>query len=270
MSTAFENVKPWPTANAPIASTPGLGHNKPPMSIEALGELNDEIDKFPLEGGLTLRKRISDLLDSATRASATDDETAARCATLIKQMRTVETTIDNIHDKVKRPYLDSCTAITNGKKVVLGKLPAEMARVRGIADAYMRNKLAREQAEQRRLEAERAVARRKAEEDAAAEAAKAAEENRAPDPEIMEAPVTVAAKTVESAPTQVRSEFGGMASMSKKKIGVIVDYRKAWNAVKDDAGVREAVQKAVDARVRAKVTKIAGVEIKDDATLHVR
>jgi hypothetical protein len=270
MSTAFPDVKPWPGQNVPAAAGSQMGHNKPPMDVMAREEFDEALAKFPIEGGSTLKQRVANLLDSATRAKADDDESAGRCATLIKQLKAVETAIDGVHDTVKRPYLDSCSAITNAKKVVLGKLPTELARVRGIADTYMRAKLAREQAEQRRQEQERAQLRITAEQAAAAELAKAADQNRAPDPEIMEAPVTVAAKEVAAAPTQVRSEFGGMASMAKKKIGVIVDWKKAFNAVKDDAGVREAIQKAVDARVRAKITTIAGVEIKDDATLRVR
>jgi hypothetical protein len=46
VSTAFNDVKPWPTAKAPpeaVGSQPG--HNRPPLDIEARAAFDETIDQ---------------------------------------------------------------------------------------------------------------------------------------------------------------------------------------------------------------------------------
>lgn len=70
---------------------------------------------------------------------------------------------------------------------------------------------------------------------------------------------------------QIRSDFGASSSTRRIKVAVITDWKKAFNKVKDVPAVQEAVQKAINAVVRANpAAAIPGVEIRDDVAVTVR
>lgn len=263
MATAFPDVKPFPgTASQPAAP---MGHNRPPIEEQGVADFNDAIDRHA-----GLRKRITDLLGSASRASATDDETAGRCAELIRQMSAAEKVVDDERTSVKAPYLAAGRKIDDAAKTLVAELGTAKGKVRGLAEGYMREKLAREAAERRRIEEEQRREREAAEAAARAEREAAERENRAPDPEIIEAPIVAPVRPVEAAPTQVRSDLGAVASARRVKVAVVTDWAKAFKAVSKVAAVQEAIQKAVNGLVRAGQTDIPGVEIKEDIGLSVR
>jgi hypothetical protein len=92
---------------------------------------------------------------------------------------------------------------------------------------------------------------------------RAAAEHREPEP--VAPPPPPKAENV-----QVRSDFGAVASSTKRKVGVITDWNKAFRRVSKVPAVQEAVQKAVNALVRANETNIPGVEITEEVGLSVR
>lgn len=241
------------------------GGNRPPITDLAVIDFNEAIDST-----VGLRVRIGQLLDSATRAAATDDETAGRCAELIRQMTAVEKVVEGARAETKGPYLDAGRRVDDTARMLIGDVVTAKGAVRKSAEDYLRAKAAREAEAARQAEAERRRQEDAARAAAAAEAARAREEERAPDAEIMAAPAAVAAKPVEAAPVQVRSDLGALASARKVKIATIVDWPKAFKAVQSVPAVRDAVQKAVNALVRAGQASIPGVEIGDDIGLSVR
>jgi hypothetical protein len=257
----FDDVKPFSDSNPRVV----IGGNRPPIEDQGVTDFNDAID-----GHAGLRKRIYDLNDSATRAAATDDDSAGRCAELIRQMAAVEKVVDGERVTVKQPYLDAGRNIDAAAKTLVADLSNSKAKVRGIAETYMREKSAREAADARRIADEQRKEREAAEAAAAAEAALAAQQNRAPDPEIMEAPIMAPVRQAAPEPTQVRSDFGAVASARKVKVAVVMDWARAFKAVRTVPAVQEAIQKAVNALVRAGQTDIAGVEIKEEIGLSVR
>jgi ABC-type transporter Mla subunit MlaD len=256
--TVFDDVKPFPAAAA-------IGHNRPPIQEQGVTDFNQAID-----GHDGLRKRITDLIDSATRATATNDDTAGRCAELIRQMSAVEKVVDSERVSVKQPYLDAGRNIDASAKTLVALLSDSKAKVRGIAETYMRDKAAREAAEARRMAEIARQEREEAEARAHAEAALAAVENRVPDPEIMEAPAVIPIRQAPPETTQVRSDFGAVASARKTKVAVITDWDKAFKSVRTVPAVQEAIQRAVQALVRAGQTDIAGVKIREEIGMSVR
>jgi len=261
VSTAFPDVKAWPDANPRAV----IGDNRPPIEDQGVGDFNDAID-----GIKGLRQRVTDLLGSASRAVATDEDSAGRCAELIRQIGAVEKVVDEERTRVKAPYLNAGRRIDDAAKTLVADLSAAKLKVRGTAETYMREKLAREAAERREQEARERKEREAAEAAAAQEAADAEAEGREPDAAIMEAPITAPVRQSAPAPTQVRSDLGAVASARKVKVAVITDWPKAFKAVKSMPAVQDAIQKAVNALVRAGQTNISGVEIKDDIGLSVR
>lgn len=150
MATAFPDVKPFPGAAAQSAAP--MGHNRPPIEEQGVADFNDAIDRHA-----GLRQRIADLLGSASRAVATDDETAGRCAELIRQMSAAEKVVDGEREAVKRPYLTAGRHIDDAAKTLVSDLGTAKGKVRGIAETYMRQKAAEEAAARRRVEYAQAI-----------------------------------------------------------------------------------------------------------------
>jgi hypothetical protein len=229
----------------------GIGHNAPPPEEMARIDFNDAIDKH--EG---LRSRIATLVDSSTRAQATNDDEAGRCAELIRQMSAAEKVVDTERTSVKGPYLNAGRAIDDAAKTLVADLVNAKARVRRIAEDFMRE-------QQRKADEAARAARLEAERLASIERERAAAEHREPEP--VAPPPPPKAENV-----QVRSDFGAVASSTKRKVGVITDWNKAFRRVSKVPAVQEAVQKAVNALVRANETNIPGVEITEEVGLSVR
>ncbi|WP_374139446.1 hypothetical protein [Sphingomonas sp.] len=267
-----------------------VGGNRPPIHELAGMDFNEAIDAH--EG---LRARITALVDSSSRAVATDDETAARCAELIRQMGAAEKVVDEERQAVKRPYLEAGRIIDDQAKSLVAALSNAKAKVRGITEDYMRAEQRRldEERREREAEAERQRAERqriideanqKAREEAEAERQRlqAIEDQRAaaeareavavevkPESVFVPEPEPVYAEPVAE-PARVRSDLGAVASARKVKVATITDYTKAFKAVKNVSKVQEAVQTAINALVRAGQTEIPGVTITDDIGLSVR
>lgn len=231
-----------------------MGDNQPPIADRpvihdvAKADFEEAIDQHP-----NLRKRISDLVDSAGRAEATDDTTMARCTELLRQIGAVEKVVERERETVKVPFREAGQIIDDAARGMLARLTEHRIRVQGMAQAYMREK-------QRKAD-EIAAAEQKKRLAAQAEARAAA--GRAP----AKAPAPEPAK---AKPVQVRSEFGGVATTKAVQIATIVDWDLAFGAVRTVPAVREAIQKAVNALVRVGQTEIPGVELDDDVGLAIR
>lgn len=242
-----------------------IGDNRPPIEEQGVADFNEAVD-----GHKALRSRIIDLLGSAERAKAEDEDDVGRCAELIRQIREVEKIVDAERTAVKAPYLNAGRKIDDAAKALVFDLGQAAARVRRMSEDFMRRREAELAAERRRLEEEQRRQREAAERAAAEELQRAEAEGRAPVPEIVEAPIAVAARPVDTVQNQIRSDFGAVASARRVKVAVITDWQKAFKAVKSVPKVQEAVQTAINALVRAGQTNIPGVEIKDDIGLSVR
>lgn len=243
-----------------------LGGNRPPPDEQARADFNEAIRSHKIN----IRGRIADLLGSAGRAVANDDESAGRCAELIRQMSAIEKAVDDERVDVKAPYLAAGRAIDESAKSLVAELGTAKAKVRNMAEAYLRQKAAAEKARLAQEEAERQAARDRAAELAEQEVQRAADEGRLPDSDVIAALDAVGAKPVEAEPVQVRSDMGAVASARKIKVATITDWAKAFKAVKTVPAVQEAIQKAINGLVRAGQTEIPGVTISDDVGLSVR
>jgi hypothetical protein len=288
MTTTIARARPAPELDENPRAV--IGSNRPPIEEQGVTDFNEAID-----GHEGLRKRILSLCDSATRATATDDETSARCAELVRQMGAAEKVVDAERENVKRPYLTAGRRIDDAAKTLIAQLATAKGTVRGMAEGYLRDKARREEstrqealriereeaaARQRKIDEANRIAAQKAEaerkrlqaiedEKAAAEAREAAQVVVEPEP-VFIAPELERAPIAEAAPVQIRSDFGAVASTRKVKVATITDWNKAFKRVSKMPAVQEAVQKAVNGLVRAGEVNIPGVEITDDFGISIR
>lgn len=257
---------PVAAAEPATAALAGVGHNRPPPDEQARIDFNEAIRSHKVD----LRGRIAELLGSASRATANDDESTGLCAELIRQMSAVEKAVDDARVAVKAPYLAGSRAIDDAAKTIVADLGSAKGKVRTMAEDFMRKKAAQERARLAQEEAERQAARDRAAELAEQEVNRAADEGRLPDTEVIAALDAVGSKPVEAEPTQIRSDYGAVASARKIKVATVTDWTKAFKAVRTVPAVQEAIQKAINGLVRAGQTAIPGVEITDDIGLSVR
>lgn len=154
MATAFDDVKPWPAKAPPMAAAP-IGHNKPPMDVEARAAFDAALDSR--EG---FRARVASLLGAADRASAIDNDTAGRCGELVKQIRAAVKVIEEAHATTKAPYLAAGRAVDAAKNEIAGKLDDAKRGVEAKQSTYLKEQEVIRQAELRRQREAEAARRR--------------------------------------------------------------------------------------------------------------
>lgn len=233
----FDDVPAWPEQKA--AQAIDRHHNKPPLEevipLEFKEALLAERGDF-----LTLLDRYlgTDEAEGAVdRAVANDEKTFALCGDVIKALRAIEQHVDKTHKAVKQPYLDGGRLVDAEKNRLTARIAAGRAKVQIIMDEYADRKRREEAAERARAEEDR----RKLEQ--------LARENNL---DAALPPVEEPAKKAEP----VRSDSGSTISTSVEHVAVIEDYAKAYRKVKDDAAVREAIEKAIQRLVKAAKGKI--------------
>jgi hypothetical protein len=256
MAAKFEDVKPWPKA-APAAVGSLPGHNRPIPSEDARREFADLLaqrDGF--------EQRLTDLVSSATRAKAVDQESAGRCGELVKQIGAAAKVIEEARETVKQPYLEAGRSVDAAAKAKSGPLLDAKTSVTNMLNVFVREEEQKRQAEQRRAD----EARRAAEAEARERAAEAEKDGK---PVSEPEPVQVYAPVAEE-PTRIRGDYGTLTSARKVWKHEVTDYTLAFMAVEKNANVREAIDKAIAAQVRSGEREIAGVRIFEDTVAQVR
>lgn len=247
MAAVFDDVKPWPETAANPRAT--MGNNRPPLDVEARAAFDDALDQR--EG---FRQRLTDLTAAADRAYATDEASAGRCGELVKQIRAAVKVIEDAHKTTKEPYLLAGRAVDAAKNEAVAPLEAAKKTVEGKQTQFLREQEAIRQAEMRRQrEAEEARRREEAERAAAANASAPAEEPAYTPPPVVEPERQV-----------IRGDYGADVSGQRVWLSQVEDYELAFIAVANNQKVREAIDTAIKAMVRAGVREIPGVRVWSD------
>lgn len=259
MQTAFNDVKPWPKASAaPAAAAEAvIGHNRPPMDVEARADFDEKLATSKAN-----REKIAQLVASADRAKAFDEDSLGKCGELVKQIRAADSVVSSTHETVKAPYLAAGRAVDAAKNELATQLAGAKKLVEGKQNTFLREEQAKRDAEARRVrEAQEQADRERREQEAAAAAAG----QPVPGPEPVYAPPPPSARM-----EPVRGDFGATVSTTKKKLCEVTDYTLAFMKVEKNAKVREAIDKAISALVRAGEHEIDGVRIWDDIAVSNR
>lgn len=270
----FDDVPSWPE---PKPSAAHIGHNKPPLEDLIPEEFRAEL----LRERPDFLTRFENAIGAADRAVAEDDESLGRCGDLVKLYRACGNHIDATHKAVKEPHLIAGRLVDAEKNALNEQLSAAKRKVEGIANTFVAKREAEVRAERERIAAEeRAAAERaaaaereriRAEQEAAEAAASAAtaeERNAAIDRAAEAARIAEEAQAqaalAPAAPARsepVRSDAGATVSGKQEWKSEVTDYQLAFIAVEDNEKVREAIDKAVAAQVRAGKRAIDGVRI---------
>jgi hypothetical protein len=197
-------------------------------------------------------KRASELLASAERAAVVDAETAGKAADLAKMIVACTNELAARHKDVKAPYLEAGRAVDDVKNGVLVKADAAKSTILGKLTVYQNEERAKAQAE----------LRRKAEEERARLLAAVSD---APGVAMQAPPLVV------EQPAPVR---GMVATAGSKTVSeaVITDWPAimASPVITGNDKVRDAVQKAVNALVKAGQRDLPGVTIETKHVANVR
>ena len=148
MQTAFNDVKPWPkqAEAAPAAVIAPIGHNRPPMDIEARADFDEKLATSKAN-----REKIAQLVASADRAVAVDQDSLGKCGELVKQIRAAEGVVSSTHQDVKAPYLAAGRAVDEAKNELATQLSGAKALVEGKQKTFLREEQAKRDADARRI-----------------------------------------------------------------------------------------------------------------------
>lgn len=228
-----------------------IGHNSGSLAEQARLELAELIAPRV--------SRIEQLCDAAGRAAAVDQDSAGKCADLVRMIRKEAEHVDSFRAQVKGPYLAATRAIDGEAKQHTDRLAAAKATVERKLDTFNREERAKAEAERRRQE----ELRRIAEEEARAAAAANEEDPIFAEVEPAPAPTPVA-------PPRIEGDLGAKVIGKTVWKHEITDWTQAFAAVSENAKVREAIEKAIAARVKAGERSIPGVRIFEDIKTEVR
>lgn len=253
----FDDVAPWPEQKAVPAPR---NHNRPPpeeiIPLEFREALLSERPDFLQKLDDLLGRPASDD-DEATegavhRAFCKDDDSLAKCASLVATLRACEKHVDGVHKEVKEPYLTAGRLVDGQKNVLVQRIITGRQIVEGLQQTYARQRQ-REEAERRAREEEE---RRRLEELARENDLEAA------------LPPSPAPEPVKSAP--IRSDDGATVSLGTAWFSKVDDYKTAARAVLDDVKVRGAIDAAIQRLVKAGKREIKGVTIYEDTKVNNR
>lgn len=247
----FDDVPEWPSKPAPAAAGPG--HNGPPVEDDVRAQFVEKLlDQRP-----TFLQRVGEIESASDRVAVDSDESLGRAGDLVKMIRAAVKHVDETHKAVKAPYLAAGRTCDGEKNALVDRLEAAKRRAEKPMNAYVAQKEAERRAEEARI---REQQRRQAEE-AAARQAEIEAAAQAGDEEALAAAAPVAEPVAAPIAEPVRSDTGTSVSGRTTWNSRVDDYEIAFMQVSDDARVREAIDKAVAARVRAGTRKIEGVTI---------
>lgn len=217
-----------PAADRPVTST----HNQAPEESEAEA----------------LARQIENAKGSAETQYKviTSDEQAAQAQAARSRLNELAGTADKKREAEKRPHLDKCKEI-DGKWQPLVKMAKGAAdAIRSAISAYETKKYQAEQAAQRKREQDAEVARAQAQ----------AKGEPAPEPPVEEMPAPITTNGT------IKGASGRAATVRTIKVAKVVDYDKAYAALKAIPEVKKVIDTVAQRLVTAGQS-VPGVEVEE-------
>lgn len=277
----FDDVAPWPSQ---ATSNPRavIGGNMPPLEERIPAEFREAI----LSERPDFYQKLEDLVGRAgaedsepvegalQRAKCATPEDYAKCGVLVTSLRRCGDIIDKAHETVKRPYLDAGRAVDAEKNALYGKNGGVITEAIATVVA-MQKEFVREQDRLAEIERQNAITAQREADARRAELEALAKENGLHDalPPAPEPTFVPEVYNPLGLGQPVRTD-GATVSAGKEWKSRVDDYAKAFKHVKNDAGVREAIDKAIQRHVKA--TKgnngkpLAGVHMFEDVKISNR
>jgi hypothetical protein len=257
MSTAFPDLKPFPSAAQPVAASGSdravdSHDNRPPLDEMIVADFMEGLRIDP-----RLLPRIDDLIAKGKDPAPCDSEDlAGKYGDYIKMVGTVAKMVEAEREKHNRPILVAQRALKAKADSFTAPLSEAAGRVRRRLDAFM--------AEQARIANEK---RRQAEDEARA-AQKAAMEAAADAP-AGAAPI-VDIKPAEVEKPVARGDYGARVGTVTVWSHEIESVRQLPDRLLKHPKVIEALDKVIAAEIRGGAREIKGVRIWDEQKAAVR
>lgn len=236
---------------------PAIGHNIPPEFPDLDQKIRDGLDIYENDA----RARLAEV----PNVVITDEDSAGLATTLGKVLADLAKSVDAKRDEIKRPFLNAGRSIDDSFRKLKADLDDGVTKIKKLIGVWQDSERRRQAAEAAKAAAEAEEARR-----LAAEAEAQGNMIGAADLEDRAATAARAADEIMAAPSAIRSDYGHTASARKTYVGEITDITKAFKTVKDVPAVREVIQKAVNALVRAGNHTIPGVNVVEQFSTTLR
>jgi hypothetical protein len=221
-----------------------LGHNNPPKT--AMDWLIEDLARETAG----YKQELDDRLAELPHVTVYDDETASMATTLGGIFLGLEKELEAKRLKTNKPFNENIKAINAHYGTMIEPATAAKKKLEAIVNAYRVKKRAEEDAE-----------RRAAEEEARA----LVEQARKADTLEKSIQLSLMADQAQAAALKtsniIRSDYGAVATGRKEWKSEIEDWSLAYQQVRDNSAVQEAISKAIQARVRSGDRNIPGVRV---------
>lgn len=243
------------------------GHNNPPSDIEILAERLTAQEKL-LRADMKFVEAPKEISDELHAGQITD---------ALKNVRNFVSRVSEIHESIKKPYLECGRTVDSWKKRMEGELDVVKSSYASPLTTFLEKKAKEERA--RQIEAAR-VERERAEALAAEAAAHEAAGITDTASELLDAAISgeIMAERMEdkvhtAPPSQLakaRSMYGATASQKLVWVGEIENISALDLNQLRSHFTTEAIQKAINCFIRDGGRKLDGVKIEQKAQLNVR
>lgn len=258
----------WPEDTAQGMENPRvvMGGNQPPLEERVTLDFDEEVRKEELD------KRIANIIASAGRAPACDNEAVAKSiGDLLAIGRTVKKRVEELREQQNRPILNAQRALIKRANGLVEEMDTALNKLKRALDAFVAEQ--RRRAEQARRDAEEAA--RKAQAEAEAERQRQIDAARSTgDAEAVEAAEAAPLPIIETARVEapkMRGELGTtISSRTVWRHEIKVPIKQLPKAILENDKVKEAVNQVIGAMVRGGAREIKGVRIWDDAVANIR
>lgn len=242
-------------------TAPGIGHNAPPSPIE---ELRTELELETVK----LRARRDDLLAGADRLpeAIEDEDTAGRVTEFVRLVNACAKAAEDERKRRKEPFLEMGRAVDGFFRAITDPLASAADKGKRLLTAYQRRKA--EEERRRREEEARKAAEEAARIAAEMQSAEDLDAAIAREQQAKEAEKAAAAKAAEMSRT--RGDYGAVASLRTVWVGEIVNRDQLDLEALRPHLATDALQRAVNAFVRAGGRQLRGAKIYEQSQTVVR
>lgn len=231
-----------------------MGDNKPPLDESIVA---DFLEALRNHEGTNLTERVDNLI---ARAEATTEcanaDVAGRLGDGIAMMRTVAQAIEAEREKLNRPLLTAQRALKAKADGFTDRLDAASARLRMLINTW-------QNAENKRLAAEREAAEEAARAAQRAALQAAADAPHGAQPEIVVKPAPVEAPVA-------RGDYGAKVGTTTEWKHEIISVRQLPDSILKHARVVEAIDKVIAAQVRSGTRELKGCRIYSEQKTVIR
>jgi len=238
----------------------GMGHNEPPFDANPIGDrLSEQYAEL-----VERKDQLTEALDRVPEDLDTDDA-VGKAGDFVRQLQACTKKAETFRVSEKEPYLSGGKAVD----AWFNAIKTELAQAKKTVQTRLDKALKKKADEEKKRQQEEAERIRKAEEAARARAQTVDEFEESFQREAEADTHEKAAKAKPAEHARTRGEMGSVSTLQTRWVGEVTDYDKLDLETLRPFISRDALDKAVNAFVKAGNKNLTGAKIEEKSTARV-